>query len=185
MLFIYDLDGTLFNTRNGNRKFYESVLGRAMSEDEAQYCFTHSMPSSVRFLFGEDADAVLQEIARRGVGEMVDGAVPEKNAIETVRKLKGDGHRVALNSNRTTAVKCLLDRWGMADCFDMVVTSLEVENPKPDPEGAYKIMSVLGRDAVYVGDSDIDRRTALASGCRFIEYGKDIKDHGEIFRYAL
>jgi phosphoglycolate phosphatase len=181
--FIYDLDGTLFNTKAGNRDFYEDLYG-PMSDEQAQFCFTHSMPISIQFLFGKDAPAIMERVGHVGIQKMVDGAVPEHKALETVKALKAAGHKVALNSNRTTAVKCLLDRWECAGLFDMVVTSLEVERPKPDPEGAYRIMSVLGNDAVYIGDSDIDRQTAHASGLPFLHYGVDFKDHREVLRYA-
>ena len=180
MTFIFDLDGTIFNTRKGNCDFYESILGRQMTDLEAQYCFTHSMPDSIRILFGDRAPEAMETIGQIGVGKMVDGAVPEKNAIGALIALKRKGYRLALNSNRTTAVKALLSKWDIGDLFDMVVTSLDVEKGKPDPEGCLKIMSVLGKDAVYVGDSDIDMQVAERAGIPFIRYGVDITDMMEV-----
>lgn len=184
MTFIYDLDGTLFNTREGNHSFYQDIYGSPLSDIQAEYCFTHSMPDSIRFLFGDVAPEAMERVALIGIQKMVDGAVPEEYALDVLMELRKAGHKIALNSNRTTAVKCLLDKWGCSDLFDMVVTSLDVEKPKPNPEGAYKIMSVLGKDAVYIGDSEIDRQTAMASGLPFVQYGVSMKDHREILKYV-
>jgi phosphoglycolate phosphatase len=56
-----------------------------------------------------------------------------------------------------------------------VVTALpkDVKNPKPHPESVEKILKKLnvnGERVLYVGDSDVDWKTARSSGVRFIAY---------------
>jgi phosphoglycolate phosphatase-like HAD superfamily hydrolase len=54
-----------------------------------------------------------------------------------------------------------------------VVTTRDVQNPKPHPESIEKILQnfALGKEAVLlVGDSETDRKTALAAGIAFIAY---------------
>jgi phosphoglycolate phosphatase-like HAD superfamily hydrolase len=57
----------------------------------------------------------------------------------------------------------------------MVVTALpkDVKNPKPHPESVEKILHALNVDGayvLYVGDSEVDRKTASSSGVTFIAY---------------
>jgi len=55
----------------------------------------------------------------------------------------------------------------------MVVTALDVKNPKPHPESIEKILQSLNlkkEEAVFVGDSEVDQQTAKSSGVKFIAY---------------
>ena len=55
----------------------------------------------------------------------------------------------------------------------MVVSSLDVRNPKPHPESLHKILdffSIPPEKAYYVGDSSVDAETAKAASVPFIAY---------------
>jgi phosphoglycolate phosphatase-like HAD superfamily hydrolase len=55
----------------------------------------------------------------------------------------------------------------------MVVTALDVKNPKPHPESIEKILQSLNlkkEEAVFVGDSEVDQQTAKSSGIKFVAY---------------
>ncbi|MCJ7748103.1 MAG: HAD family hydrolase, partial [Desulfobacterales bacterium] len=57
--------------------------------------------------------------------------------------------------------------------FDMVVTALDVKNPKPHPESIEKILQKFNlnkEEAVFIGDSEVDQQTAKSSGITFIAY---------------
>jgi phosphoglycolate phosphatase-like HAD superfamily hydrolase len=60
----------------------------------------------------------------------------------------------------------------------MVVTALDVQNPKPHPESVEKILQKFNlnrEETVFVGDSEVDEQTAKSSGVKFIAYkNKDI-----------
>jgi len=76
----------------------------------------------------------------------------------------------------------LLRRFGLERYFDLVVTSLDVRKPKPDPEAIQKILSLFGlnsREACYIGDSAVDEETARRAGVLFIAYrNEDLRaDH--------
>jgi len=61
-----------------------------------------------------------------------------------------------------------LKREGCFECFH-IVTSDDVENHKPHPEGLLKIAALHpGRKLVYVGDTVDDARSARAAGVPFI-----------------
>ena len=55
----------------------------------------------------------------------------------------------------------------------MVVTALDVKNPKPHPESLEMILQRLNlnkEETVFVGDSEVDQQTAKSSGVKFIAY---------------
>lgn len=67
----------------------------------------------------------------------------------------------------------IMERFNLWPYFEMVVTALDVKNPKPHPESIEKIIEAFKlkkEEAVFVGDSDVDKQTAESSGVRFVAY---------------
>jgi HAD superfamily hydrolase (TIGR01509 family) len=90
-----------------------------------------------------------------------------------LERLKEKGILRVINTNRTTSMKYIMERYNLWPFFDMVVTALDVKNPKPHPESIEKIVQALNlnkEQAVFVGDSEVDQQTARSSGVRFIAY---------------
>jgi phosphoglycolate phosphatase-like HAD superfamily hydrolase len=57
--------------------------------------------------------------------------------------------------------------------MDLVVTIRDVERPKPHPEMLWKVLghfSLAAADAVYIGDSGLDRRAAADAGVPFLGF---------------
>jgi len=82
-------------------------------------------------------------------------------------------------TNRSTTIGEVLETHGISKYFDMVVSSLDVERPKPHPESLLKILHFFGigpKQAFYVGDSVLDSQTARAAGVVFISYKDDRLD---------
>jgi phosphoglycolate phosphatase-like HAD superfamily hydrolase len=117
----------------------------------------------------------------------------EPHLLEALRCLKEGGIRRAINTNRTTSMKFIMERFGLWPYFDMVVTALDVKHPKPHPESIERILATLNlskQEALFVGDSEVDRQTAESCGVRFIAYknreiAEDIfiDDHLELMEY--
>ena len=113
---------------------------------------------------------------------------------QTLENLKKKGILRAINTNRTTSMPYIMDKFHLWPYFEMVVTALDVENPKPHPESIEKIIQTLNlnRDEIlYVGDSEVDRQTAKASGVRFVAYKNNeiaeaifIQDHLELLAFV-
>lgn len=85
---------------------------------------------------------------------------------EVPARLREAGVRTGVASNRRFAASAL-EQSGIAPLFDAVVGLEDVTNPKPHPEPILTALSRLGvepREAAYVGDTDIDMRTAAAAG---------------------
>jgi HAD superfamily hydrolase (TIGR01509 family) len=199
---IYDCDGVLFDSLENNERFYNQVcaaLGRApVRPEELPFLHMHTVQEALPFLFPGRPDLVQRAhefIPTLNPHDFIPYMKMEPNLREALDALKRRGVLRAVNTNRTSSMKFVLDAFSLRPCFDLVVTALDVRNPKPHPESVGKILDVfhLGpEDAIFVGDSEIDRRTADAAGVRFISYknprisnGCLLKDHLDILKFIL
>jgi HAD superfamily hydrolase (TIGR01549 family) len=111
----------------------------------------------------------------------------EPHIIPALEALKARGIRRAISTSRTTNMEYILKRFALDPFFEIVVTTRDVQYPKPHPESIEKILqnfSLEKEEVFLVGDSETDRRTALASGVKFIAYKNEgipafarIQDH--------
>ncbi len=177
---VYDCDGVLFDSLEANRRFYSRICastGRSpLREEELRYAHSHTVRESIDLIFRDRPDLTgkAYELMRKfDQKEFLHYLKMEPNLLPALKILGEEGLLRAVNTNRTTSMKAIMDRFDLWPYFDLVVTALDVRNPKPDPESIEKIISTfkLNREEiVFVGDSEVDRQTARASGIRFIAY---------------
>jgi phosphoglycolate phosphatase len=179
---IYDCDGVLFDSLDQNKRLYNHIalsIGRApLTDSEALYCHTHTLHESIHHIFSNNEAGEEKALAFWKSIDFMDFITylkMEPHLIETLKALKDQGIKTAISTNRTTTMERIMENFDLNQYFDMVVTALpkDVKNPKPHPESVEKILNRLnveGRRVLYVGDSEVDRKTARSSGVRFIAY---------------
>ena len=199
---IYDCDGVLFDSLENNERFYNRVcaaLGRApVRPEELPFLHMHTVQEALPFLFPGKSDLVKkahQFILTINPNDFIPYMKMEPNLLEALDTLKQRGVRRAINTNRTNSMQFILDAFSLRPYFELVVTALDVQNPKPHPESVKRILDAFRlrpEEAVFVGDSEIDRRTAEAADIRFIAYknprisnGCLIQDHQEILNLLV
>ena len=174
----FDCDGVLFETLEANRQYYDHILqqfGRPrMNAEQLQFSHIHTVDQIIERLFPEPAAQAAAHAFRRSLdyGIFLKYLTIEPDLIALLDWMDGSYPR-AIATNRTDTMDRLLREFGLADRFDLVVTSLDVERPKPFPDPLFKILSrfrVEPRQAVFVGDSEVDEATARAAGVPFIAY---------------
>jgi phosphoglycolate phosphatase len=174
----FDCDGVLFDTVEANRAYYNHILSRfgrpAMDEHQLRYVHIHTVQQSVAHLFADDADRQAAMAFRASIdyGPFLKYLTIEPH-LKALLDWMRNRYQTAIATNRTDTMDRLLREFGLADRFDLVVTSLDVERPKPFPDPLFKILSrfrVEPRQAVFVGDSEVDEATARAAGVPFIAY---------------
>ncbi len=91
---------------------------------------------------------------------------PYPGAVETVRALDGAGYRMALCTNKPDRpARAILEAFGLASCFRVVVGGETAPARKPDPRHLVAVLDRLGagpEDAVMVGDGPNDVMVARA-----------------------
>ena len=176
---IFDCDGVMFDSRQANINFYNHLLERyglpLMNEDKVAFVHMNTGEESVRYIFDgtpftDEAQTYRMQI---DYTPFIRDMVIEPGLKDLLGKLK-PRVGLAVATNRSNTIDEVLAQNGLTGFFDIVVSSLDVENPKPHPEPIHKILDFfdIGPDqAVYVGDSPIDLETAKAAGVCFIAYG--------------
>lgn len=177
---IYDCDGVLFDSIETNRRFYNHIctsVGRVfLSEPELRYVHTHTANESIHFLLKEDPimeAKALDLVQRIDPMDFIPYLKMEPNLLPTLSALGKQRILRAINTNRTVSMKHIMDRFNLWPYFDMVVTALDVKNPKPHPESIEKITKTFAlqkKEMIFVGDSEVDKQTAESAGVIFIAY---------------
>ncbi len=112
-------------------------------------------------------------VALEHEGRAMEAAALEPGALDAVVGARRAGFKTALWTNNARAVTLpALDRLGLADLLDLVVTRDDTSALKPDPDG-WRVISARfadTRDAVVVGDSWVDGVAAAAVGVPFVAY---------------
>ena len=176
---IFDCDGVMFDSRQANINFYNHLLEHyglpLMNEDKVAFVHMNTADKSVRYIFAgtpfiDEAQAYRMQI---DYTPFIKDMIIEPGLKNLLCKLK-PRVGLAVATNRSNTIEDVLEQNSLSRFFDIVVSSLDVENPKPHPESIHKILDFfdIGPDrAVYVGDSFIDLDTAKAAGVCFIAYG--------------
>jgi phosphoglycolate phosphatase len=179
---IYDCDGVLFDSLEANTKLYNDLCARVgrgpLREEELRYVHTHTVFEALHFIFGQKDEMEkkaleLLRLKQIDLREYVVYLKMEPHLLQTLEKLKEKGILRVINTNRTTSMKYIMEKYDLWQYFEMVVTALDVKNPKPNPESIEKIIQEFNlnkEEAIFVGDSDVDQQTAKSSGVRFIAY---------------
>ena len=178
---IFDCDGVMFDSRQANINFYNHLLTHfdlpPMDPEEIDYVHMATGRDSTKYIFREtphfdEADAYrLQMDYAPFIKDMI--IAPGLEGL--LLKLQPEFH-LAVATNRSNTIDEVLDQNGLAGLFDMVVSSLDVKNPKPHPESIFKILSffeLTPTEAIYIGDSSVDYETARDADVCFVAYGND------------
>lgn len=153
MLIIFDLDGVLVDACEWHRVALNEAL-----QDIANYKI--SLSDHYGIFNGIPTKVKLEKLTKLGVIEkkhhkpiydlkqlktveiIKSSASVRKEKIDLLDYLKSDGHKVACftNSIRMTA-ELMLEKTGIINKFDLILSNQDVEKPKPDPCGYIKAMN--------------------------------------------
>lgn len=123
----------------------------------------------------EQKESVLEEAAQKVLEELkahykihcADKTKAYDGIIELLQELKQAGCKLAVVSNKADyAVQILCEQY-FAGIFDMAVGEKEGVRKKPAPDAVYSVLEtfkVRKEEAVYIGDSEVDIKTAENAG---------------------
>ena len=175
---IFDCDGVMFDSRQANINFYNHLLKQfglpPMSENSVPFVHMHTADESVRHIFRGTPYVEQAQSYRLNLdyGSFIKDMIMEPGLKELLQVLK-PRCGLAVATNRSNTIGPVLESFGLEQYFDLVISSLDVKNPKPHPESLFKILDFFRarpQDVFYVGDSTVDEETAKAAGVVFISY---------------
>ena len=177
--YIWDLDGTLLDSYGsivsslvivsrecGVRDRREEILKAVKQGSVSAYLRDLSERT------GKD-DAGLYRRYREVSHERMDEITLIPGAAETLEALRRAGARHFVYTHRGSSTGPLLDRLGLPDCFEEIVTFEYGFQPKPSGNGVRYLAGKYGLDknkTAYVGDRLLDVACALDAGVRAVLY---------------
>lgn len=186
-LVIFDLDGTLLNTISDlaaacNRAL--SALGFATHEEAAYLgfvgngiskLFERALPEAART--PENIEAVRAHFVPYYDAHGADLTRPYAGVEDLLRTLSARGVKLAVLSNKyQRATQALVERFFSEISFCAVLGQRDGVPTKPHPQAVQELLAlaqVSAKDALYVGDSEVDAQTARNSGvpCCAVAWG--------------
>lgn len=177
---IFDMDGTILNTLED--------LKNATNYSLRQFGMPERSLEEVRMFVGngirklveravpagtqkEKIDQILDVFLEYYEIHSADNTSPYPGILELVEKLKKSGIKTAVSTNKADVPAQELGREYFNGIFDLIVGQQDGLKVKPAPDSVNKILSILDiqkKDAIYIGDSDVDVQTAKNSGLDFI-----------------
>lgn len=179
-LVIFDCDGVMFDSKNANKHYYNHILEKlghpAMTPEELDYVHIHNVMRSVRYLLRnhpEDLDKAEAYRADLDYLPYLDYMIIEPDLIEFLEYLREKNIEAAISTSRTTTMNDILEIFGLKKYFGKVMTTFDVQNPKPHPEALEVILShykLTAQEAIYIGDSTVDREHSAGVGMQLIGF---------------
>ncbi len=186
---MFDADGVLFESFESNIAYYNAIFAQvgepALNADEEILSISYAA-SDVFKLRARHNAAMLERI--HGVARNLDQRPffdllrPPFELRPFMLELK-QRYRLALATNRSATVPALVQHLNLADIFDAIASALDKVPPKPAPDILQLCMErarVKPHQAIYIGDSPIDRVAAEAAGVAFIGVGERVDHHHRI-----
>jgi phosphoglycolate phosphatase len=177
---IFDCDGVLFDSKEANIAFYNHILAQfhlpPMSQEEVEYVHVSTAKGAIRYLLTRRDPHVLEELLAHR---------PHVDYTPFIRLMRMEPHlkellgslppqiKRAVSTNRANTITDVLRIHGLGDEFDLVISSLDVKNPKPHPESVLKILrhfSLSPAEALFIGDSVVDQESAQGARVPFVAY---------------
>lgn len=177
---IFDLDGTIIDSKHVWKAAYENVLTTLGIKPESSYpgTFGVSTLDNWKYLISKYSIKTAKTLNELQVLTYIEyeKLIPEvylrEGAVELIMNLK-DGAIVtalATSVNREIADK-VLNSLKIEDLFDYVMTGEEVANPKPDPEIFIKMVDKMNLDpdsCLVFEDSGPGVKAAKEAGIKVI-----------------
>ena len=178
-LVIFDCDGVMFDSKDANRIYYNHLLEKfgypLMDEQEEDYVHSHNVLDSINFIFRKyprEIEEVNQYRISVDYTPFLKYMVIEPDLKQFLGMLKPKFY-TAISTNRSNTMPSVMKMHDLESYFDLVVTSLDVEQPKPHTEGLVKILNhfqLSASEAVYIGDSMVDREHTAGVNMRLISF---------------
>jgi len=172
---IFDMDGCLIDSSEVQKSAfygsYREIVGDGRCPDFAEY-MRHTGSSLTHVFKTMGLPVEMAGPYRRISSESIDKIIVNTQCISLIRQMRARGSKVAICTGkdhyRTVEI---LDYYSIGDCFDAIVASDDVSNPKPSPDSALKAIEELDvppNTCLMVGDGYNDILCAHNAGIRAV-----------------
>ena len=173
---IFDLDGTLLNTLDDltdSVNYALALYGSPCRKTAEVRSFVGNGVANLMQLSIADGlsnphyERCLADFRNHYSGNMQNKTGAYKGIIELLGQLSTEGYKLAIVSNKFDKAVKLLNQVYFGEYIKVAIGESESVSKKPAPDTVFKALEELGATAdkaVYVGDSEVDVKTAKNSG---------------------
>jgi phosphoglycolate phosphatase len=174
--FIFDLDGTLLDTKEDLAAATNYVLSRfglpAIPPERVRGYVGHGVRVLVQRALGEshrhlvhEGQVLFLEYYRE---HLLDHTQPYPGIVQLLGRIKDGGGMISVLTNKPEEFgRHLITGLGLSDYFIGIVGGDTLTTRKPDPLGVYHLQQLSGvslQRTLLIGDSETDVETAQAAG---------------------
>lgn len=160
---VFDLDGTLVDSFPP----YFQILGEILGKHGKSFAVADRLAAlsveAAHFLksrIGEEHVPEGMKLLQRRNREVAESIKPYPEMVEVLRHLVEKGRSVSIWTNRDfESAEEILKKTGLAQYSSILMTPTQLKNPKPHPEGLFKIADfhkTSPSEMIMVGDHEMD-----------------------------
>ena len=183
-LAIFDMDGTLFDTKNVNFHAYKQALnecGLNVNIDYDYYCkfcngnnYKVFLPAILPEITIEQMEYV-HDRKKQLYPQYLKNARINKNLFTLINLIKNEYQIALVTTASKKNLNDILDFFKIRNTFDFILTQEDVKHTKPNPEGFLVAMNRAGvsrKNTLIFEDSDTGIEAAEKSGADYVRvYG--------------
>lgn len=175
---LFDLDGTLVDTREANFLAYRDAFaesGHALTAEEFATTWGRDSRDFIPDLVpGIDPTAVdtIRTAKSRLYADQLHRTLRNEALIAFLRLMAPTLPTALVSTAKSRNGRQILEVHDLTPLFDVVVWGDDVARSKPDPEGYLRALELLGADPAHslaFEDSETGRQAALAAGLTVLE----------------
>lgn len=176
---LFDFDGTIADTDqvilDSWQEVFRRVEGAERPAEEIYKTYGEPLWGTMEQLFGERAEACIKMYRDYQATIFLDEIRLYPGMEALIKNLKEQGYLLAIVTSRMKkSTYEVLDKYGLTEYFDTIITCEDTEKNKPDPEPALLALERLQaapQNAVLIGDSRYDMGCGINAGIRTILVG--------------
>ena len=171
---IFDLDGTLLDTLDDLKSSVNFALRAFDMPERSTKEIRSFVGNGVRLLVERAVPEgtkdgvtikVFEAFREHYLAHSLDHTKPYPGVVDLLRRLHGKGKKIAIVSNKLQAGVDELNRRFFSDYVSVAVGEKTGVPHKPAPDMVFAALDALtAKNAVYVGDSEVDLQTAKNAG---------------------
>ena len=183
-LAIFDLDGTLFDTKDVNYNAYQNAIRMTKIDvkiDYDDFCKLYNGKNYREFLpkvipnISEEQLEKIHNLKKNIYQEYLDKAKKNELLFLMIEEIKEKFYISIVTNASKKNVEDILEKFSVKNLFDLLITQEDVENPKPSAEGFLKAMNYFNiskENTIIFEDSKIGIQAAINSGANYVKvYG--------------
>lgn len=194
---IFDLDLTLLDTLDDLKEATNHVLRTFGYKERTRAEINSFIGNGIRKLITRSLpDGSSEQMIDEGVqlfrsyykDHLMVYTKPYDGIIDMLKELKSCGFKLGVASNKDDfAVHMLVENY-FPGIFDGISGSSDIIKTKPSPDMVLKVLEKMNqKEAIYVGDSEVDAKTAQNSGLNaiLVSYGSRTREQLKEYGYLI